>query len=108
MLSTWARPERWTPGEEVANKPLQLHYDLKELFDFPTAIVSSFESVFHAPLAVGDRVSSQQVLQSVSEEKHTRLGCGRFWQIEIQYRNQRGELVGVESFDCFGYRKVDS
>ena len=35
----------------------------------------------------------------MSEEKTTRLGTGRFWVIDVEYRNQRGELVGVESLD---------
>ena len=108
MLSTWARPERWSPVEGEAIKPLQLHFDLKELFEFPIAIVGSFESVFHAPVMVGDRLQTCQVLQSVSEVKETRLGRGRFWVIEMQYRNQQDELVGVESFNCFGYRKMTS
>lgn len=108
MLSTWARPERWSPGERASAKPLQLHYDLKELLACPTAIVSSFESVFHTPVAVGDRLSTCQVLKSVSGEKDTQLGRGRFWVIEMQYRNQRGELVGVDRFDCLGYRRESS
>lgn len=105
MLSAWGRPERWQPRAESQAKPLQLHYDLKALFRFPTAIVSSFESVFHLPVAVGDSLDTCQVLQSVSDEKETRLGVGRFWVIEMEYRNQRGDLAGVDTFNCFGYRK---
>ena len=108
MLSTWGRPELWSPGEGTPVKALQLHFDLKTLFDFPTAIVGSFESVFHSPVKVGDRLRTRQILQSVSEEKDTRLGRGRFWVIEMQYYNQRDELLGVDSFNCFGYRRTDS
>ena len=108
MLSTWGRPEQWSPGAGEVAKPLQLHYDLKELFDFPTAIVGSFESVFHAPVAVGDRLQTCQVLKSVSEEKETRLGRGRFWVIEMQYHKQDGELAGVDTFNCFGYQRGES
>ncbi|MEH6584412.1 MAG: MaoC family dehydratase [Halioglobus sp.] len=108
MLSTWGRPERWSPTESAATKPLQLHYDLKELFGFPVAIVGSFESVFHAPVLIGDSLHTCQVLRSVSEEKDTRLGRGRFWVIEMQYHNQRDELAGVDTFNCFGYRKAGS
>ena len=108
MLSTWGRPERWSPAAGSEIKPLQLHYDLKTLFGFPTAIVSSFESVFHTPAVIGDSVSTQQVLKSVSEPKTTKLGTGRFWLIEMQYRNQHGDLLGIDSFNCFGYERIDN
>ncbi len=108
MLSTWSRPELWSPDDGEQLKALQLHYDLKQLLDFPTAIVSSFESVFHAPVLIGDLIQSRQVLQSVSDEKNTRLGRGRFWEIEVQYHNQRDELVGVETFSCLGYRRASA
>jgi hypothetical protein len=45
------------------------------------------------------------VLRSVSEEKTTKLGTGRFWEIDVEYRNQKDELVGVESWTGFGYRR---
>lgn len=108
MLSTWARHELWSPGGGDSVKPLQLHFDLKELFGFPTAIVSSFESVFYTPAMLGDKVRSWQILQSVSVEKKTRLGTGRFWVIEMQYYNQCDEPLGVDSFNCFGYRRCIS
>ncbi|MBW2939914.1 FAS1-like dehydratase domain-containing protein [Zhongshania aquimaris] len=105
MLSTWTRPERWSPDRQTEFNSLQLHYDLKHLLDYPSAIISSFESVFHAPVKVGDRLRSHQTLRSISDEKTTRLGRGRFWQIEVQYLNQLNELVGEELFNCYGYCK---
>jgi hypothetical protein len=45
------------------------------------------------------------VLRSVSDEKTTRLGTGRFWVIDVVYKNQAGALVGVESYTGFGYRR---
>jgi hypothetical protein len=44
----------------------------------------------------------------VSEEKTTKLGTGRFWVIDVEFRNQNGELVGVESYTAFGYVKGSS
>jgi len=60
------------------------------------------------PAMLGDKVRSRQILQSVSVEKKTRLGTGRFWVIEMQYYNQRDEPLGVDSFNCFGYRRCIS
>ena len=41
----------------------------------------------------------------MSEPKTTKLGTGRFWVIDVEYLNQRDELVGVESYTGFGYRR---
>ena len=44
----------------------------------------------------------------MTEEQTRRLGTGRFWIIDVEYRNQRGELCGVERWEGFGYRRTDS
>jgi hypothetical protein len=54
---------------------------------------------------MGDVLRTHQVLRSVSEEKTTRLGTGRFWVIDVVYTNSDGELVAVESYTGFGYRR---
>ena len=108
MLSVWFRPHHWAPGREGERQPLQVHFDLKERFGLPEAVISDNTITFHEPVRPGDVVSSRQVLRSVSEEKTTRLGTGRFWVIDVEYRNQDGELVGVESYTGFGYRRAAS
>jgi acyl dehydratase len=62
--------------------------------------------VFHAPVRIGDMITSRQILRSVSEPKTTKLGTGRFWVIDVEYLNQHGDLVGVESYTGFGYRRA--
>ena len=47
---------------------------------------------------MGDRLRTHQVLRSVSEEKTTKLGTGRFWVIDVVYSNQDEELVAVQSY----------
>ena len=106
MLSTWTRPARWSPDASAPQKPLQTHYDLKELFGFPAAIVASIESEFHAPVTMGATVRSVELLRSVSAEKDTRLGRGRFWRIEVHYHDGAGELLGIEHYECLGYRRA--
>ena len=54
-----------------------------------------------------DRIRHHQVLRSVSGPKTTKLGTGRFWVVDVEYHNQRDELVGVESYTGFGYRRGD-
>jgi acyl dehydratase len=106
MLSVWFRPHHWAPGREVTAQPLQVHFDLKERFGLPEAVMTDNTITFHEPVRPGDRISTRQVLRSVGEEKTTRLGTGRFWVIDVEYRNQRDELVGVESYTGFGYRRT--
>jgi acyl dehydratase len=106
MLSVWFRPHHWAPGRDGELLPLQVHFDLKARFGLPEAVISDNTIVFHEPVRPGDEISSRQVLRSVSDEKTTRLGTGRFWVIDVEYHNQRGVLVGVESYTGFGYRRA--
>jgi acyl dehydratase len=64
--------------------------------------------VFHEPVRPGDVITSHQVLRSVTAPKTTKLGTGRFWVIDVEYHNQRGDLAAVESWTGFGYRKAAS
>jgi len=105
MVSVWFRPHHWAPGRRDVHLPLQVHFDLKERLDLPEAVMTENTIVFHEPVRPGDRLSTHQVLRSVTEEKTTRLGTGRFWVIDVEYRNQRRELVAVESYTGFGYRR---
>ena len=56
----------------------------------------------------GERLRKPSVIfvRSISEPKTTRVGHGRFWVIEVTITNQRGEWVGTDSYDCFGYRRT--
>jgi acyl dehydratase len=105
MLSAWFRPHHWAPGRTKQAQPLQVHFDLKQALDLPEAVMTDNEIVFGEPVRPGDRLRTWQVLRSVSEPKSTKLGLGRFWVIEVEYVNQRGESVGRESYTGFGYRR---
>jgi acyl dehydratase len=105
MLSVWFRPHNWSPGRTEPAVPLQVHFDLKERFDLPEAVMTDNTIVFHEPVRPGDRLRTHQILRSVSEPKTTKLGTGRVWVIDVEYFNQRDDLVGVESYTGFGYRR---
>lgn len=104
-LSLWMRPHYWEPGAVGEQVALKVHFDLKERFGLPEAVMTDNTLVFHEPVRPGDRIGHHQVLRSVSPPKTTKLGTGRFWVIDIEYHNQRGELVGVESYTGFGYKR---
>lgn len=105
MISNWFRPHYWAPGRDVQPMPLQVHFDLKEKLGLPEAVMSDNTVTYYEPVRVGDVLRTCQRLRSVSGEKQTKLGAGRFWVIDVEYRNQRGDLVGVESWTGFGYRR---
>jgi hypothetical protein len=105
MLSVWFRPHHWAPGRRQQALPLQVHFDLKEKLGLPEAVMTDNTIVFGEPVRPGDRLRTWQVLRSVSEVKQTKLGRGRFWVIDVEYENQRGEWVGTETYTGFGYRR---
>lgn len=106
-LSLWMRPHYWEPGAEGEQVALKVHFDLKERFELPEAVMTDNTLIFHEPVRPGDVISHHQVLRSVSGPKTTKLGTGRFWVIDIEYHNQKGVLVGVESYTGFGYRRAE-
>lgn len=106
-LSLWMRPHYWEPGAEGEQVALKVHFDLKEIFDLPEAVMTDNTIIFHEPVRPGDRISNRQVLKSVSEPKTTKLGTGRFWVIDVEFHNQNGVLVGVESYTGFGYKRAN-
>ena len=108
MLSVWFRPHYWAPGRTEEAQPLQVHFDLKERFELPEAVMTDNSITFGEPVRIGDRLRTRQILRSVSEPKETKLGAGRFWVIDVEYLNQRDELVGVESDTGFGYRRGET
>ena len=107
-MSLWIRPHYWEPGAEGEQVALKVHFDLKARFDLPEAVMSDNTLVFYEPVRPGDVITHWQVLKSVSDEKTTKLGTGRFWVIDLEYVNQDGTLVGVESYTGFGYRRGGS
>ncbi|MEX0767409.1 MAG: MaoC family dehydratase N-terminal domain-containing protein [Microthrixaceae bacterium] len=104
-LSLWMRPHYWEPGADGEQVALQVHFDLKKTFDLPEAVMTDNTIIFFEPVRSGDRISNSQVLKSVSGPKTTKLGSGRFWVIDVEFKNQRSELVGIESYTGFGYRR---
>ena len=105
MISVWFRPHYWSPGLSEEALALQLHFDLKEILGLPEAVMTDNTITFYEPVRVGDRLKTTQILRSVSEPKTTKLGSGRFWVLEVEVENQKGELCAVESYTGFGYQK---
>ena len=69
--------------------------------------MSDYIMTFYDPIRPGDRITSGQMPRSVSDAKTARVGTGRFWVIDVEYRNQHGELVGVETLDRLRLPQAD-
>lgn len=104
-LSLWSRPHAWDPDVGAGELPLPTHFDLKERFGLPAALVTAAGLRILDPVRPGDRMVTGETLRSVSAEKDTALGPGRFWVIDVDYANQRDELMGIETLTGFGYRR---
>ncbi|NIB42150.1 MaoC family dehydratase [Pseudomaricurvus alkylphenolicus] len=105
MVSVWGRPDMWRPDADEPQWALQSHFYLKRELGLQDAVIVDSELEIAKPLRIGDLVDSVEIIRSISELKTTRLGTGRFWDIDVVYRNQSGEHVGTETYRAFGYQK---
>ena len=63
---------------------------------------SEFEIVRY--LRLGEVVTSTMVIESVSDKKQTRLGPGHFITWVTTYRDERGEVVGRQTFRILKFK----
>lgn len=103
MLQTWTFPtpvitgiaERGgAPTDPGGESPLSV-FD-RAGYTATLATNSEFDIVRY--LRPGDTVSASTVFESISEEKVTRMGPGRFVTWVTTYRDQDGEVVGRQRF----------
>ena len=108
MLSVWMRPLVWKPDRSEPHRPLELHFRMKEAFGLPEGIVYRNEIVFQEPVRPGDRVRTTESVREIGALRDSRLGRGRNWTIDVTYRNQRDQVVGVETYEMFSYVRQGS
>lgn len=108
MLQTWTMPmpkisgiaERGGSPVEGAANPLA---PLDEAGFIATLATNSEVEVFRY-LRPGEVVTSTMVIESVSEEKKTRIGPGHFITWVTTYRDERGEVVGRQMFRILKFK----
>jgi acyl dehydratase len=109
MLQTWTmatpvlqgiRERGGAPTVTTGPSPLKVLDDAG--YTGTLATNSEFEIVRY--LRLGDRVSSSTVVESISEEKETRLGKGRFLTWVSTYVDDAGEVVGTQRFRILKFR----
>ncbi|GIH66294.1 bifunctional MaoC family dehydratase N-terminal/OB-fold nucleic acid binding domain-containing protein [Microbispora siamensis] len=77
---------------------------LLEKDGFTSVVATDSEFEFHRELVVGDRVSVREVVESISPEKSTALGVGRFVTTVRTYTDQDGEVVAVQRWRLLRFR----
>ncbi|GGK93165.1 DNA-binding protein [Planomonospora parontospora subsp. parontospora] len=63
---------------------------------YTSVVATDSEFEFHRELVPGDRVGVEEVVESISPEKTTALGAGRFVTTLKTYRDGGGEVVAVQ------------
>lgn len=108
MLQTWTMPtpilegigERGgVPTEIDPTSPLLI---LDEA-GYAATLATNSELEFERPLRLGETLTANSVLESVSERKQTGIGAGYFVTWVYLYRNEEGELVGRQVFRVFKF-----
>lgn len=103
LLSAWTRPNRWSPSGKPTERPLELHFRVKEQMGYPNAVVVDASTLFLEPARPGDRIRAEQVLGKIGPVTENRLGLGRNWTILVHYRREDDVLLASETLRFFGY-----
>jgi acyl dehydratase len=98
MLYTWGRPLLHPAAERESAT------DKLDLSGYPEAIAVNAVQEYFEPLRYGDRLSVTSKVSSISDEKTTRLGTGRFVISVDTFRRADGAVVGTHTFTIFRYR----
>lgn len=67
------------------------------------SLATNSEYEFLRPLRLGDQLTSEAVLETVSQRKKTGLGLGYFVTWVTTYTDQQGEAVGHQRFTLFKF-----
>jgi acyl dehydratase len=103
MLQTWTMPTPVITGiAERGGSPVpttgRSFMTVFEEGGFTGTLAVGSEFEFERPLHLGDVISASNVVESISEEKQTRLGPGHFVTWLTTYTDQHGEVVGRQRF----------
>lgn len=109
MLQAWTMPTPMIEGiAERGGSPTPMTEDSPlAVFDeagFTGTLASNSELEIDRYLHLGDVVSSTNTMESISEEKQTRLGPGHFVTWVTTYRDEQGEVVGRQRFRVLKFK----
>jgi uncharacterized protein len=105
MLQSWTHHDRRFDSPELGpdDGEERLARHLREV-GYPAVVATECEQEYLRYLRPGDRLTYAATIESISDEKRTRLGRGFFITTRITYRDQAGESVGLLRFVTFRFR----
>lgn len=109
MLQTWTLPTPVITGlRERGGAPTESHGDtplsVLNAEGFTGTLAANSEFEIERYLHLDDVVSAANVVESVSDQKQTRMGAGYFVTWVTTYTDQAGEVVGRQRFRVFKFK----
>jgi acyl dehydratase len=104
MLLTWLMPLEWSPTAAAPEPMLPARIPLPGT----SMINGSNDTTYHLPVHVGDVLTVEEELVSVSDLKTTRLGEGHFLETLSVFRNQDDVVVAEVTNVLFRFTPVSS
>ena len=103
MLLTWLMPVEWSPSSAAPEPMLPARVPLPGT----SMINGSNDTTYHLPVLVGDLLTVEEELLSVSDAKSTRLGEGHFLETLSVFRRQDGAVVAEVTNVLFRFTPKD-
>jgi uncharacterized OB-fold protein/acyl dehydratase len=105
MLQAWTMPGLApTQGSPLRTGPLGDVFQLLDEAGYTSVVATNCRQEYRRYLVPGDLLSVRTRIESVSDEKQTALGAGRFVDQLMSYRDQRGEEVARMRFRILKFR----
>src|SRR5499425_757402 len=102
MLQTWTMPTPKISGiAERGGSPVESTTNPLAALDqagFIATLATNSEVEIVRYLRLGEVITSTMQIESISDEKQTRIGRGHFVTWVTTYRDERGEVVGRQTF----------
>jgi hypothetical protein len=109
MLQTWTMATPTITGiAERGGAPSESHGEaplaILDRAGYTATLATNTEFEILRYLRLGDVISATTIFESISEEKDTRMGKGRFVTWVTSYTDQAGEVVGRQRFRILKFR----
>lgn len=109
MLQTWTMATPKITGiAERGGSPVELEGEsalsILDEAGYVGILATNSEFEFERYLRPGDVISADALIESISDEKKTRLGVGHFVTWVNTYTDQNGEVVGRQRFRVFKFK----